>query len=84
MLNYSASGVGTIADAARKSARATLVWIFGEQFFEGNAELSSEQSAIAFHVFGVASGVILPARLFFGIDDPAEWDAPGVILLALG
>ena len=28
--------------------------------------------------------MILPADLLFGIDDPAEWDAPGMIVFALG
>jgi len=49
-----------------------------------NTELSRRDRSAPFHMLGLASGMILPAGLLFGIDDPAEWYAPGMILLALG
>jgi len=52
--------------------------------FQTNAQLASDQHAAAIHAFRIASGMILPSGLPFRIDDPAERDAPGVILLALG
>jgi len=57
---------------------------FGKELFQVDTELAGCKGTTAIDALGFASGMILPAGLLFGIDDPAEGDAPGVVLLAFG
>ena len=45
-------------------------------------ELASGEGGCGIEALGFSAGMILPSGPFFGIDDPAVGDAPGVILFA--
>jgi len=80
--DYSRGAPATLA-LLKAAAGKRLTRKPGEQFFQTNVQYASHQHAAAIHPFRIASRMILPASLFFGIDDPAERHAPGMIFLAL-
>lgn len=77
------AGLGGVAHC-EKVGRGLLPREFGEELGEGDSELAGGEGGRAGDVFGFGAGVVLPGGLFFGIDDPAVGDSPGVELLALG